>query len=91
MLSDACFDFVHLTKENKSVAQAEVACLARAIEHYSRPPYDNPAYQLDALRLAVKHVLANPNDDEAVRWLLALTECVREHHDSVPIEAAGAE
>jgi hypothetical protein len=86
MLSDACSDFVGRRKEKKSVAQ-DVARLARDIEHYSQEPYDYPAYQLDALRLAVRHVLANPDDDVAVRWLSLLADCVREYHDSPPMRS----
>jgi hypothetical protein len=39
---------------------------------------------LGALRLAIKAVLANPNDTEAVRWLWALAICVTEYNDELP-------
>jgi|RhiMetdeSRZDD1v2_1073273.scaffolds.fasta_scaffold15647_13 hypothetical protein len=63
------------------MSEAELRELGEDIEHYSQPPFDYPAYQLDALRLAVRHVLANTDDDGAVRWLLSLADCVREYHD----------
>jgi hypothetical protein len=82
MLSDACADFVSLHVRKKWSITEGATCLAKDIEHYSQSPVGYPAYQLDALRLAVRHVIAKPDDDQAVLWLLCLAECVRKYYDS---------
>lgn len=74
-LADACSDFMSAYVQDKEPIKRAATELARQLERYG-------AYQVDALRMAVKNVLAHPDDDWAVRWLLSLAECVRDFYDS---------
>ena len=85
MLSDACSDFVTLYARQKDAARL-VAELREDVAWYSRPNYPlqypaDPGSQVDALRRAIKRVLARPEDQDAMLWLLMLAECVRHYFD----------
>jgi hypothetical protein len=87
MLSDACFDFGSDLEKGVPMKQAAEEFLKR-VEWYGRPDYplEYPPEQIDALRTAIRAVLANPDDAQKLR---TLAEAVRAHYDSdgqVPLD-----
>src|SRR5438045_3619774 len=83
-LADVCSDFVH-GYDTEETPEPQLTELLKGLDWYSK---DYPAHRgsdIDALRRACKRVLARPNDEEALLWLLVLANCVREYRDNMMI------
>jgi hypothetical protein len=85
-LADQCFDFVRGLKI-ESELKPQLAELLESLDRYSKMnPLDYPTHrgsEIDALRRACKRALAQPNDEEALLWLLVLANCVQRYHDDM--------
>ena len=86
------FEFVDDGLQNSGVPEEDttyfrhlVTELMERVEGYSK--IDTFGYaqcegsRIDALRRAGQRVLSNPDDKEALLWLLVLAECVRSYYD----------
>jgi hypothetical protein len=89
-LADVCSDFVAFHAQEGWPVAENFQSLADDVERYSKPPWDYPSEQLDALRRAIERVKAikqvapwSVDDEKALLWLFVLAECIRHYHDSL--------
>ena len=88
-LADVCSDFVH-GYETEKTPEPQLTELLKDLDRYSKHYPTHRGSEIDALRRACKRVLARPNDEEALLWLLVLANCVRQYRDDMTGWALGS-